>query len=35
MITILRGSGKEVLIDTEGPVVIIGECINPTGRKSL
>lgn len=35
MITILRGSGKEVLIDTEGPVVIIGECINPTGRKKL
>jgi 5-methyltetrahydrofolate--homocysteine methyltransferase len=35
MITILRGSDKEVLIDTEGPVVIIGECINPTGRKKL
>ncbi len=35
MITILRGNGKEVLIDTEGPVVIIGECINPTGRKKL
>lgn len=35
MITILRGTGKEVLIDTEGPVVIIGECINPTGRKKL
>lgn len=35
MITILRGSDKEVLIDTDGPVVIIGECINPTGRKKL
>lgn len=35
MITILRGSGKEVLIDTEGPVVIIGESINPTRRKKL
>ena len=35
MITILRGITKEVLIDTEGPVVIIGECINPTRRKKL
>jgi 5-methyltetrahydrofolate--homocysteine methyltransferase len=35
MKTILRGSSKEVVIDTEGPVVIIGECINPTRRKKL
>jgi 5-methyltetrahydrofolate--homocysteine methyltransferase len=35
MITILRGITKEVVIDTEGPVVIIGECINPTRRKKL
>jgi 5-methyltetrahydrofolate--homocysteine methyltransferase len=35
MKTILRGSTKEVIIDTEGPVVIIGECINPTRRKKL
>ena len=35
MITILRGTIKEVVIDTEGPVVIIGECINPTRRKKL
>jgi 5-methyltetrahydrofolate--homocysteine methyltransferase len=35
MKTILRGSTKEVIIDTAGPVVIIGECINPTRRKKL
>lgn len=35
MKTILRGITKEVIIDTEGPVVIIGECINPTRRKRL
>ena len=35
MKTILRGISKEVVIDTEGPVVIIGECINPTRRKKL
>jgi 5-methyltetrahydrofolate--homocysteine methyltransferase len=35
MKTILRGKSKEVVIDTEGPVVIIGECINPTRRKRL
>ncbi len=35
MKTILRGTSKEVVIDTEGPVVIIGECINPTRRKKL
>jgi 5-methyltetrahydrofolate--homocysteine methyltransferase len=35
MKTILSGKTKEVVIDTEGPVVIIGECINPTRRKKL
>src|SRR5512136_2753988 len=35
MQTILRGTTKEVTIDTDGPVVIIGECINPTRRKKL
>lgn len=35
MITILKGITKEVAIDTEGPVVIIGECINPTRRRKL
>ncbi len=35
MKTILRGVTKEVVIDTDGPVVIIGECINPTRRKKL
>jgi 5-methyltetrahydrofolate--homocysteine methyltransferase len=35
MQTILRGKSGEVVIDTEGPVVIIGESINPTRRKKL
>ena len=35
MKTILRGTTKEVVIDTGGPVVIIGECINPTRRRKL
>ena len=35
MNTILRGKTKEVIIDTNGPVIIIGECINPTRRKKL
>jgi len=35
MKTILRGTSREVVIDTNGPVVIIGECINPTRRKKL
>jgi 5-methyltetrahydrofolate--homocysteine methyltransferase len=35
MQTILRGITKEVVIDTNGPVIIIGECINPTRRKKL
>jgi 5-methyltetrahydrofolate--homocysteine methyltransferase len=35
MKTILRGIASEVVIDTLGNVVIIGECINPTRRKKL
>ena len=35
MRTILKGTTKEVIIDTKGSVVIIGECINPTRRKKL
>lgn len=35
MKTILRGKTSEVTIDSEGPVVIIGESINPTRRKKL
>jgi 5-methyltetrahydrofolate--homocysteine methyltransferase len=35
MKTILRGKTKEVIINTEGPVIIIGESINPTRRKKL
>ena len=35
MKTILRGRSSEVVIDTNGPVVIIGESINPTRRKKL
>jgi len=33
--TILVGGKSEVKIDTEGPFVIIGEKINPTGHKKL
>jgi 5-methyltetrahydrofolate--homocysteine methyltransferase len=35
MKTILRGITSEVVIDTQGNVIIIGECINPTRRKKL
>src|SRR5665811_2092987 len=35
MLTVLRGKTTEVIIDTDGPVIIIGECINPTRRKKL
>ena len=35
MQTILKGKTSELIIDTKGPVVIIGECINPTRRKKL
>ena len=35
MKTVLTGKSKEVVIDTAGPVVIIGESINPTRRKKL
>ncbi len=33
--TIVSGRGKEVIISREGPATIIGERINPTGRKDL
>ena len=35
MQTILKGLINKVIIDTNGPVTIIGECINPTRRKKL
>jgi 5-methyltetrahydrofolate--homocysteine methyltransferase len=35
MQTVLKGRTREALIDTGGPVVIIGESINPTRRKKL
>jgi 5-methyltetrahydrofolate--homocysteine methyltransferase len=35
MKTILSGKTKEVIINTDGPVIIIGESINPTRRKKL
>ncbi len=35
MQTVLRGTGKEVIIDINRPFVIIGERINPTGHKKL
>jgi len=35
MQTILRSKSQEVIIDTDGPVLIIGESINPTRRKKL
>jgi 5-methyltetrahydrofolate--homocysteine methyltransferase len=35
MQTVLRGRGKTVTIDPDGPITIIGESINPTRRKKL
>jgi 5-methyltetrahydrofolate--homocysteine methyltransferase len=35
MKTVLKGISNHVTIDTNGPVIIIGECINPTRRKKL
>jgi 5-methyltetrahydrofolate--homocysteine methyltransferase len=35
MKTVLKGKSNEVIIDTSGPVIIIGESINPTRRKKL
>jgi len=35
MQTYLKGIKKAVTIDTDGPMVIIGEKINPTGRKKM
>ena len=35
METVLKSDTREVKISGEGPIVIIGEKINPTGRKKL
>lgn len=35
MQTCLKSASKEVVINTDGPFVVIGEKINPTGRKKL
>jgi 5-methyltetrahydrofolate--homocysteine methyltransferase len=35
MQTILKSDKKKVIIDNEGPFVVIGEKINPTGRKKM
>ncbi len=35
MQTVLKGSSSQVFIDTEGPITVIGESINPTRRKKL
>ena len=35
MKTILKGKISEIIIDTDGPVIIIGESINPTRREKL
>jgi 5-methyltetrahydrofolate--homocysteine methyltransferase len=35
MKTVLSGRTTKVVIDTNGPVIIIGERINPTRRKKL
>lgn len=35
MKTTLRSQSKEIVIDPDGPFTIIGEKINPTGRKKL
>jgi 5-methyltetrahydrofolate--homocysteine methyltransferase len=35
MKTVLVGKSKEVIINSNGPVIIIGESINPTRRKKL
>lgn len=35
METVLKSEAREVKISGEGPIVIIGEKINPTGRKKL
>src|ERR1700690_2717928 len=35
MHTLLKGSGKEVTVGIDRPFVMIGEKINPTGRKKL
>ncbi|MGQ9598062.1 MAG: dihydropteroate synthase [Anaerolineae bacterium] len=35
MKTILKGTGKKVVIEDGGPTIILGERINPTGKRKL
>ena len=35
METVLKGKTREITVSTDGPIVIIGEKINPTGRSKL
>jgi 5-methyltetrahydrofolate--homocysteine methyltransferase len=35
MKTVLKSQSQEVVVSTDGPIVMIGEKINPTGRKKL
>ena len=35
MKTVLKSESQEVIVSTDGPIVMIGERINPTGRKKL
>jgi 5-methyltetrahydrofolate--homocysteine methyltransferase len=35
MMTVVRSETREVVLSTDGPVVMVGEKINPTGRKRL
>jgi len=35
MHTVLKGTTKEVVVGIDRPFVMIGEKINPTGRKKL
>ncbi|NIR40212.1 MAG: methyltetrahydrofolate cobalamin methyltransferase, partial [Actinobacteria bacterium] len=33
--TVVAGTGREVVVGFDHPFVVIGERINPTGRKAL
>ena len=35
MKTVVKSETREVVLSTDGPVIMIGEKINPTGRKRL
>ncbi len=35
MQTVLKSAKKSVTVNSEGPLIIIGEKINPTGRKKM